>query len=107
MREQIYFLIECGTILEWSEVFSNIGLTTSGELKLEDRFSKSIDLYHNLPFSAIQYAGPYLFTVNDMMALKGNYNWTAVRDNCDDLILDGHGNVVYLSDLTGARRQEH
>lgn len=105
MREQIYFLIECGTIPEWPATLCDIGLTISGELKVEDRFSKSIDLYHNLPFSALQYAGPYLFTVNDMTALRGNHNWAAVRGHCNDLILDGHGNVAYLSDLTGASRQ--
>ncbi len=105
MQEQIYFLVECGTISEWPEVLGTIGLSTSGKIKLEDRFSKTIDLYHNLPFSALQYAGPYLFTVNDMTALRGNCNWATVRGHDNDLILDGHGNAIYLSDLTGVHSQ--
>lgn len=104
MKENIYCLVECGTILEWSEVLHNMGLTTSGTLKLANRFSNAIDLYHTLPFNALQYAGLYLFTVNDMAILKGNQNWAITRDNCDDLVLDGHGNVTYLSDLTGASK---
>lgn len=107
MQEQFYFLVECGTILEWPEILSAVGLLTLGKIKLEDRFLRTIDLYHNLPFSALPYAGPYLFTVNDMTALKGNHNWASVRARNDDLILDGHGNVAYLSDLTNARKQKN
>lgn len=105
MQKQIYFHIECGSISEWPDVLKAIGIATSGNLKLEDRFVTTIDLYHNLPFSALCYAGPYLFTVNDIASLRGNYNWTTIRNNSDDLVLDGHGNVAYLVDLVGKQRQ--
>ena len=101
MRDQIYFHVECGNIPGWSALINSIGLSISGEIKIDDRFCKKIDLYHNLPFSAIQYGGPILFTVNDMMSLKGNYNWASVRTNRDDLVLDGHGNAALLTELVG------
>ena len=105
MREQIYFLVECGTIPDWSIILKHLGLMTSGKIELDSRFSKNIDLYHNLPFSALQYAGPYLFTVNDMATLRGNHNWAVVRNNSKDLVLDGHGNAIYLFELTGQNRR--
>ena len=101
MRNQIYFHIECSNIPEWSLLLDNIGLTVSGGIQIDDRFSKKIDLYHNLPFSTLRYGGPLLFTVNDMASLKGNYNWASVRGNLNDLVIDGHGNVTYLVDLVG------
>lgn len=102
MREPIYFHIESGTILEWPSVLRELGISFSGTIKLEDRFSRNIELYRNLPFSSFQYGAPYLFTVNDLSTLKGNKNWAVVRGRRDDLVLDGHGNVAYLYELTGA-----
>lgn len=103
MQAQIYFHIECGGILEWNDILAVIGVSTSGSLKLEDRFTNTINLYRSLPFSALQYPGPYLFTVNDIASLQGNRNWVAVRHNGDDLVLDGHGNVTYLTSLVGVQ----
>ncbi len=102
IRNQIYFHINGGRILEWPSVLSSLGLSFEGQLMLRDRFLRNIDLYHNLPFSALQYAGPYLFTVDTIATIQGNYNWAAVRSNPYDLVLDGHGNAVTLMKLTGA-----
>lgn len=102
MRSHVYLQIECGNVPEWPMILSSLEILTSGKIVARDRFSNKVDLYHNLPFSALEYTGPYLFTVNSMSTLQGNYHWSVVRNNPNDLIIDGHGNVIRLLDLTGA-----
>jgi len=101
MWNQIYFLIDCGSLPDWDTIIIDIGIAISGKIKIRDRYDKSIDLYCNLPFAALNYNGSYLFVCDDILALNRNYNWCYVRNNPRDLVIDSHGNVEYLYSLVG------
>jgi GT2 family glycosyltransferase len=101
MRDQIYFVIDCGNLSDWYSVLQTIGINTSGVIKIQDRFEKSVNLYFNLPFEALHYNGPYLFLCNDNLILSGNYNWCVVRNNSMDLVIDSHGNVEFFQAIVG------
>ena len=105
MRNQIYFIIDCSNLPNWHLVFQIIGINTSGIIKIQDRFEKSVNLYFNLPFEALHYNGPFLFLCNDNLILTGNYNWCVVRNNPMDLVIDGHGNIQLFQTLVGVDRK--
>jgi GT2 family glycosyltransferase len=96
---QNYFLINCNFLRGWENILNILGINWNGQTVVHDRFSKSINLYYNLPYSAINYHGPYLFITNSIDAIKGNRNWVEVRNNCEDIVIDTHGNLEYLIDL--------
>ena len=101
MSNQIYFLIDCGSLPDWDAIIKGIDITISGKIKIRDRYDKSINLYCNLPFASLNYNGAYLFVCDYIFALNKNYNWCYVRNNPLDLVIDSHGNVEYLYSLVG------
>ena len=101
IRNQVYFIIDCGSLPDWDFTLEEISITSSGKIKIRDRHDKSIDLYCNLPFATLHYSGAYLFLCDDILALRGNYNWCSVRNNSLDLVIDSHGNVESLHSVVG------
>lgn len=68
-------------------------------IEIKDRFGTNINLYYNLPYSAITYNGAYLFLTNKIDELRSNRNWIELRNNSLDLVMDVHGNIERLCDL--------
>jgi len=102
MLERIYFCIMCTHLYDEKDIAYKLGFDISGIIKIKNTNAFKIDLYTTLPYSAIKYSGPYIFMTSNIETLFGNRNWTIVRDNKDDLVIDAHGNLEYLNIITGA-----
>lgn len=96
---QTYFWIQSSSIVGWDKVLKRINIATSGGIVLQDRFLNSIELYQNLPFAFLEYPAPLIFTVDKVDVLQGNKKWINERNNPNDIIIDSHGLLKYLSEL--------
>lgn len=94
-----YFWIQSSSILGWTSVLEKLDISISGSIDLPDRFSKTIDLYRNLPFASLDFPTPYLFTVDNLSNLQGNKKWISDRNNPRDIVIDSHGLFRYLREL--------
>lgn len=94
-----YFLVNASSILGWDEVLHDLNFNISGSIELKDRYLSVIDLYRNMPFSALDYPSPYLFLVDKLSYIKGNYNWVKNRNNSHDIVIDSHALLRSLNSL--------
>lgn len=104
MKSQIYFHINCSSLRFWERVLDNLKLNISGEISIRDAFIDKIDFYTAFPYELLKLDEPILITCNDMLFIRGNYNWNEIRDNKNDLVLDAHGNVELLSTVVGKNK---
>lgn len=104
MRERTYFLMQGSSIPGWDKILQSLKLNYSEEFMLPSRFSKQIDLYRDLPFSALDSPQPYLFTVDSLSDIQGNQNWTMVRNHSQDIVMDTHGRICSMKKLNGLYR---
>lgn len=96
---QTYFWIQASSMVGWDKILNKLTISTSGKIDIQDRFLKSIELYQNLPFAFLEYPAPLIFTVDKVSVLQGNKKWIKDRNNPNDLIIDSHGLLRYLSEL--------
>lgn len=99
MQSHSYFIINCSYLKGWDMVIQELNISVSDGVEIKDRFGSNINLYYNLPYSAITYSGPYLFLTNKIDEIRGNQNWLTLRNNPLDLAMDVHGNIERLIDL--------
>lgn len=99
MQKHSYFIINCSYLIGWDKVLQELNISVSDGIDIKDRFGTNINMYYNLPYSAITYNGPYLFLTNKIDEIRSNRNWIEVRNNPLDLAMDVHGNIERLCDL--------
>lgn len=99
MQKHSYFIINCSYLIGWDKVLQELNISISDVIDIKDRFGTNINLYYNLPYSAIAYNGPYLFVTNKIDEIRSNRNWIELRNNPLDLAMDVHGNIERLCDL--------
>lgn len=95
-----YFWIQASSMVGWDKILNKLKIETSGKIDIQDRFLKSIELYQNLPFAFLKYPAPLIFTVDKVSVLQGNKKWILDRNNPNDLVIDSHGLLRHLSELT-------
>ena len=106
MQKEIYFLILCSDISGWCEILAELKMKTSGEIVIHSSgHNKSLNLYYELPYSALNYKGTYLFITDNIYDLAQNKNWAHVRNNKKDLIIDSHANIIPFYVLNGEQKQ--
>lgn len=101
MTKNCYFLVYCSSLPWWEEVLKDLGFSINGKTVITDRFNSQINLYTALPYDTLRYAGNLLFVCDSISALAQNHNWSKVRRNYEDIVLDAHGNIDKLSKITG------
>lgn len=99
MQKHSYVIIKCSYLIGWDETLQELNIAVSDVIEIKDRFGTNINLYYNLPYSAIIYNGPYLFLTNKIDEIRSNKNWIEIRNNHLDLVMDVHGNIERLCDL--------
>lgn len=105
MQKEIYFLILCSDISGWCEILAELKMKTSGEIVIHSSgHNKSLNLYYELPYSALNYKGTYLFITDNIYDLAQNKNWAHVRNNKKDLIIDSHANIIPFYVLNGEQK---
>lgn len=103
MQSKIYYNVNCSSLPFWEKVLNALNFYISGKLSIKNTFSENIELYTELPYEILKLKEPILFTCNDIISIKDNLNWNEIRNNPDDLVLDAHGNVEFLSKIVGKK----
>ena len=106
IKNNSFFVIYCSSLPWWENVLKQLNISINGQIVVTNRFSRQINLYEVLPYEALRYGGDLLFVCNNIHDLVQNYNWCKTRRNDRDLVVDSHGNVYTLSQLTGVITNE-
>lgn len=99
IKKHIYFLVVCNDILDIKKVLKQLEIQISEEITLHALNNQAINLYHELPYAALKYKGPYLFVVSNITNLSNNANWALNRNNSDDIVIDLSANVTSFLEL--------
>ena len=91
-----YYIVNCSYLKDWENIIRELNFSVSGETLIDDRFGGEINLYYNLPYSALKFQGNYLFVANSVKELWPNKNWFAVRNSKNDIVIDANGNLEYI-----------
>lgn len=62
-------------------------------------YSNAIQIYDELPYTFMNINIPLIYFVDYIPSLQNNIIWSHMRDIKKDLILDCHGNIVFLKDI--------
>lgn len=62
-------------------------------------YSYTIQIYDALPYTLMNIRVPIIYFVDYFPSLESNQIWAHMRDIAMDLVLDCHGNLVYLKDV--------
>lgn len=98
---QNYYLVNCSRYPFWIDIVNNLDFKILGNTKISNVYSSIINLYYELSYEMLKANVPLLFTVDDMNMIKGNYHWCNIRNQSKDIVIDGHGNFSYFSDIVG------
>lgn len=99
ITKQTYFWIQASSMVGWEEILNKLKIRVAGKIDVQDRFFHPIELYQNLPFAFLEYPAPLIFTVDKISFLQGNKKWIIDRNNANDLVIDSHGLLKYLSEI--------
>lgn len=61
--------------------------------------SSMLQIYDALPYTFMNVRIPIIYFVDYFPSLESNQIWAHMRDISKDLVLDSHGNLVYLKDI--------
>lgn len=93
----IYTVINLSQLKGWDMILKKLNINVNG--KISTPHYGEINLYQTFPYSFLSYNGNYLFIIDSLSNIVGNYNWFENRSNAEDIIIDAHGNVKKISDL--------
>ena len=65
----------------------------------KDRQILTLQIYDALPYTFMNVRIPIIYFVDYFPSLVNNQIWSHMRDITKDLVLDSHGNLVYLKDV--------
>lgn len=98
LLQECYFVVNCSFAQNWELLLKELDIIYEHCCEIHDKSTGSIDLYHNLSYAFLEDKTPLLFITDNYRNLSQNINWFSIRNNCFDLILDYHGNVVSPSE---------
>lgn len=64
-----------------------------------EHYSSTLQIYDALPYTFMNVRIPIIYFVDYFPSLINNQIWSHMRDITKDLVLDSHGNLVYLKDV--------
>lgn len=97
IQKRMYSSIIFSQLTGWEVILEKLKFNINGYI--HHQCSGEINLYQILPFSFLNFGGNYLFIVDSIKNISGNYNWIKNRKNSYDIVIDSHGNVMYLKEF--------
>lgn len=94
---RMYSVIILSQLTGWEKVIKNLALNINGYIY--QLHAGEINLYQLFPYSFLDFGGNYLFIVDSIKNIAGNYNWIKNRRNSYDIVIDSHGNVMTLQEF--------
>lgn len=97
IRKRMYSVILFSQLTGWETVIENLGFNTNGYIYQPQ--GGEINLYQLFPYYFLNFGGNFLFIIDSIKNMAGNYNWIRNRRNFSDIIIDSHGNVMALKEF--------
>ena len=94
IKKKMYSVIVLSQLTGWKEIIKNLELNINGCIYCP--CSGEVNFYQLFPYSFLNFGGNYLFVVDSIKNIEGNFNWIKNRKNYYDIAMDSHGNVVEL-----------
>lgn len=97
LKEKMYSVIILSQLTGWEGVLEKLQININGYI-YHPHYGE-INLYQLFPYSFLDFGGNYLFIVDSIKNIWGNYNWIKNRSNSYDIVIDAHGNVIKLQEF--------
>ncbi len=97
IQNRMYSVIVLSQLTGWETIIKNLALNINGYIY--HQHGGEINLYQLFPYSFLDFGGNYLFIVDSIKNISGNYNWIKNRRNSHDIVIDSHGNVMELQEF--------
>lgn len=95
--KRMYSVIVLSQLTGWQAIIENLTFNTNGYIYYPH--GGEINLYQLFPYSFLNFGGNYLFIIDSIKDIVGNYNWIKNRKTPYDIVIDSHGNVIALQDF--------
>lgn len=97
IEKRMYSVINLSQLIGWEIIIKKLGFNVNGYIYKP--CCGDIDLYQLFPYAFLDFGGNYLFILDSIKNISGNYNWIENRKNHYDIAIDSHGNVMKLKEL--------
>lgn len=95
--KRMYSVVIFSQLTGWESIIENLGFNINGYIYYP--YGGEINLYQIFPYSFLNFGGNYLFVIESIKNISGNYNWIKNRKIPYDLVIDSHGNVAKMQDF--------
>ncbi len=96
-KRRMYTTIILSQLKGWEDVLKKLDININGYVY--QPHCGEANFYQLFPYSFLDYSGNYLFLVDSIRDISGNYNWIMNRKNKYDITIDSHGNFVELREF--------
>lgn len=97
IKKRMYSAIVFSELMGWETIIRNLALEINGYIYKPN--GSEINLYQLFPHCFLNFGGNYLFIIDTIEKMSGNYNWIKNRKNTHDIVIDSHGNVMDLQEF--------
>lgn len=97
IKKRMYSVILLSQLAGWEMILKKLELNINGYIY--HPCCGEANLYQLFPYSFLDFGGNYLFIVDSIKNILGNFNWIKNRRNCYDIAIDSHGNVMELQEF--------
>lgn len=94
---RMYSAVIFSQLMGWETILKKLDFNINGYIYKPN--GKEINFYQLLPHCFLNFGGNFLFIIDTIKEISGNYNWIKNRKNPYDVAIDSHGNVMTLQEF--------